>query len=516
MKHSTYRDARQALDKGETNCETLVSSFFKEIEAANKELNIFISSDKEDALSRAREIDQMLAQGVDLPLAGMVMGIKDVICIKGKPVTCGSRILEGFNSLFSATAVDRLYEAGALFIGKTNCDEFAMGSSNENSAFGPVKNPANPEYVPGGSSGGSAAAVAAGMCHTSLGSDTGGSVRQPAAFCGVVGLKPTYGRVSRYGLVAYASSFDCIGPIGHSVGDVADILQVIAGADPNDSTSSAVPVSSYRDALTGSVEGVRIGLPIEYYAEGLDAEIGQMIDRQVKELQRQGATIKEVSLPNTEYGVATYYILATAEASSNLARYDGIRYGYRTDVDAVRASVKKREGRLTEELNAMRKAGDTAQVEVLEKEIRLLPSLLEEVYATTRSEGFGDEVKQRILLGTYVLSAGYYDAYYGKAQRARSLIRQDFEEVFNDVDVLLTPATPTPGFKIGSRVEDPLAMYLEDIYTVNANLAGIPGLVVPIGNHSIGLPVGMQLLSRHFDESVLLRVGDAVMNSQNV
>ena len=516
MKYRTYRDARTALDKGETNCETLVSSFFKEIDAANEELNIFISLDKEDAISRARDLDQKLAQGADLPLAGMVMGIKDVICIKGKPVTCGSRMLDGFNSLFSATAIDRLYDAGAIFIGKTNCDEFAMGSSNENSAFGPVKNPVNPEYVPGGSSGGSAAAVAAGMCHTSLGSDTGGSVRQPAAFCGVVGLKPTYGRVSRYGLVAYASSFDCVGPLGHSVGDVADVLQVIAGVDPNDSTSAAVQVGDYRAAMTGSMEGVRIGMPKEYYAEGLDPEIERMLEQQVKELEQQGAIVKDVSLPNTEYGIATYYILATAEASSNLARYDGVRYGYRTDVNAVRASVKQRDLELTQALNAMRKEGNAAQVEVLEKEIRMQPSLLEEVYAATRSEGFGDEVKQRILLGTYVLSAGYYDAYYGKAQKARSLIRKDLDAVFEEVDVLVTPATPTPGFKIGSQVEDPLAMYLGDVYTVTANLAGIPGLVVPIGNHSIGLPVGMQLLGRHFEESLLFRVGDVVMNNRNL
>ena len=515
MKYRTYRDARQALDKGETNCETLVSSFFKEIDASNELLNVFISTDHEGAVSRAREIDGMLAAGADLPLAGMVMGIKDVICIKGKPVTCGSRILEGFNSLFSATAIERLYEAGAIFIGKTNCDEFAMGSSNENSAFGPVKNPANPEYVPGGSSGGSAAAVAAGMCHTSLGSDTGGSVRQPAAFCGVVGLKPTYGRVSRYGLVAYASSFDCIGPMGHSVEDVADIMQVIAGVDPNDSSSAPVQVDDYRASLTGSVEGVRIGLPKEYYTEGLDPEIARLLDIQVKELEKKGAIVKEVSLPNTEYGVATYYILAPAEASSNLARYDGVRYGYQTDVDAVRERVRERDARLSQELKAMRREGNEAQVELLEKEIRLQPSLLEEVYAATRSEGFGDEVKQRILLGTYVLSAGYYDAYYGKAQKARGLIRRDFESVFEDVDVLITPATPTPGFKIGSQIDDPLAMYLVDIYTVTANLAGIPGLVVPIGNHSIGLPVGMQLLGRHFEEGLLLRVGDVVMNNQN-
>lgn len=515
MKYSTYREARQALTKGETNCETLVSSFFDQIDAANEDLNIFISLDREGALLRARELDQMLAEGADLPLAGMVMGIKDVICIKGKPVTCGSRILEGFESLFSATAVDRLYEAGAIFIGKTNCDEFAMGSSNENSAFGPVKNPVNPEYVPGGSSGGSAAAVAAGMCHTSLGSDTGGSIRQPAAYCGVVGLKPTYGRVSRYGLVAYASSFDCIGPFGRTVEDVADVLQVMAGNDANDSTSSDVQVGSYREALTGSVEGLCIGLPEEYYAEGLDPEINSLIEKQVKQLEQQGAIIKRVSLPNTEYGIATYYILATAEASSNLARYDGVRYGHRTDVDAVREKVRARDHQMAQELSALKKEGDAAGIEALERQIRQQPSLLEEVYATTRSEGFGDEVKQRILLGTYVLSAGYYDAYYGKAQQARSLIKKDFEEAFKEVNVLLTPASPTPGFKLGSQIEDPLAMYLVDIYTVTANLVGIPGLVVPIGNHSIGLPVGMQLLGRHFEEELLLRVGDVVMKNQH-
>ena len=511
MKYSTYRDAQQALLKGETNCETLVSSFFEEIEASNDKLNVFITTDKNDALQRAKEVDRLIAQGADLPLAGMVMGIKDVICIKGKPVTCGSRMLEGFRSLFSATAIDRLYEAGAIFIGKTNCDEFAMGSSNENSAFGPVKNPVNTAYVPGGSSGGSAAAVAAGMCHTSLGSDTGGSIRQPAAFCGVVGLKPTYGRVSRYGLVAYASSFDCIGPFGNSVEDVADVLQVIAGRDSEDSTSSNEPVKHYRDAMTGSVEGIRIGLPREYYAEGLDPEIRTMLEEQIALLERKGAVVKDVSLPNTDYGIAAYYILATAEASSNLARYDGVRYGHRANVNNVRTIVKERENQLKHELAAARKEDDSARIEVLEKEIRLQPSLLEEVYATTRSEGFGDEVKQRIMLGTYVLSAGYYDAYYGKAQKARALIRKDFEDVFNEVDLLITPATPTPGFELGSQLDDPLSMYLMDIYTVNANLAGIPGLVVPIGNHSIGLPVGMQLLGRHFEEGLLFRVGDAVM-----
>ena len=515
MKYSTFRDARQAFDKGETNSETLVSSFLEQIDASNDALNIFLQVDRDDALAQARHVDQQIRSGATLPLAGMVMGIKDVICIKDKRVTCGSRMLEDFRSLYDATVIERLQAAGAILIGKTNCDEFAMGSSNENSAFGPVKNPLNPEYVPGGSSGGSGAAVAALMCHTSLGSDTGGSIRQPAAFCGVVGLKPTYGRVSRYGLVAYASSFDCIGPFGHTVEDVADVLGVIAGNDPNDSTSLDVPVDDYRAALTGSVEGVRIGLPKEYYADGLDPEIRQLIEDQVKELEKAGAIISDVSLPHTDYGIAAYYILATAEASSNLARYDGVRYGYRTDVDAVRAEVKERQLQFEAQLSAARKQGDVALLEDLEKTVRMQPSLLEEVYARTRTEGFGQEVKQRILLGTYVLSAGYYDAYYGKAQHVRSLIRHDFDEAFKDVDVLLTPATPTPPFKLASKVDDPLAMYLTDIYTVTANLAGIPGLVIPIGNHSIGLPVGMQLLSRHFEERLLLQVGDGVMRIQN-
>ena len=514
MEHSTFREARQAFDKGETNSETLVSSFFEKIDASNEELNIFLHLDREDAHAQARIIDQKVQGGASLPLAGMVMGVKDVICLKDKQVTCGSRMLEGFTSLYDATVIERLQEAGAIIVGKTNCDEFAMGSSNENSAFGPVKNPHNPEYVPGGSSGGSAAAVAATMCHTSLGSDTGGSIRQPAAFCGVVGLKPTYGRVSRYGLVAYASSLDCIGPFGHTVEDVADVLGVIAGRDPNDSTSADVPVDDYRAALTGSVEGVRVGLPVEYYAEGLDGEIRKLIDLQVKELEKAGAIISEVSLPYTDYGIAAYYVLATAEASSNLARYDGVRYGHRADVDAVRADVKERQRVLEKQISDARKGGDPLRIEELEKEMRIQPSLLEEVYARTRTEGFGKEVKQRILLGTYVLSAGYYDAYYGKAQQVRSLIRHDFETAFNDVDVLITPATPRPPFKLNSKVDDPLAMYLEDIYTVTANLAGIPGLVVPIGNHSIGLPVGMQLLGRHFEESLLLQVGDVVMRNQ--
>lgn len=512
----TFGQARKALLKGEISCEALVSSFFTQIEAHNESLNVFISTDQDGAVARARELDARLADEEDaaghIPLAGMVIGIKDVICIKGKPVTCGSRMLSGFESLYSATVIDRLYEAGAIFIGKTNCDEFAMGSSNENSFFGPVRNPRNPEYVPGGSSGGSAAAVAAQMCQVSLGSDTGGSIRQPAAFCGVVGLKPTYGRVSRYGLVAYASSFDSIGPMGHTVRDVAQVLQVIAGADPRDATSARVPVPDYASYLTGSVEGMRIGLPKEYFAEGLDQEIRSSIQAQVRKLEMAGATVVDVELPHTEYGIATYYILAAAEASSNLARYDGVRYGHRTDVNALRQESAEAKQALQRKQAEARKQGAKDELVALQDEFDNQPALLEELYVRSRTEGFGDEVKRRIMLGTYVLSSGYYDAYYGKAQRIRSLIRQDFDRAFEEVDVLLTPATPTPPFKLGSKMKDPMEMYLEDAYTVNANLAGIPGLAVPIGNHSNGLPVGLQLLGRHFNEGSLLRVGDVLMN----
>ncbi len=507
----TFEQARKALLKGETSCEALVSSFLGQIDARNEELNIFVSTDREGALLRARTLDTMLKDGAELPLAGMVMGIKDVICIKGKPVTCGSRILQGFESLFDATAIERLYNAGAIFLGQTNCDEFAMGSSNENSHYGPVKNPVNPAFVPGGSSGGSAAAVAAQMCHTALGSDTGGSVRQPAAFCGVTGLKPTYGRISRYGLVAYASSFDAIGILGNSVEDIATLLTVVAGHDENDSTSVDIEVADYKQMLTGSVEGLTIGLPAEYFAEGLDPEIRLLLEQQVAALKEAGARVKEVSLPHTEYGISTYYILATAEASSNLARYDGVRYGYRADVGAIRRDMQDQKKELEQQLVKAKRDGEATEAAVLEEQLGSQASLLNKMYVQSRTEGFGAEVKRRIMLGTYVLSSGYYDAYYGKAQRVRHLIKQDFDRVFEEVDVLLTPATPTPGFKLGSKVEDPLEMYLGDIYTVTANLAGIPGLVVPIGNHSNGLPVGMQLLGRHFEEGLLMRVGDAAV-----
>ena len=509
---STFADAHRALAAGETSCETLVSSFLDRIEADNDRLNVFTYVDRDGALGHARYLDAQRAKGSPRPLEGLVIAVKDVICIRNRPATCASRILEGFESSFDATVIARLRDAGAIFIGRTNCDEFAMGSSNENSTYGPVRNPVKDRFVPGGSSGGSAAAVAAGMCNAALGSDTGGSIRQPAAFCGTVGLKPTYGRVSRYGLVAYASSLDCIGPFTHTVEDAAILLGAIAGEDAHDSTSAPVTVPDYRQTLTGDVSGVRIGLPKEYFADGLDPEIASLIKRRVGQLEDAGASVREVSLPHTEYGIATYYILATAEASSNLARYDGVRYGYRADMQAVRRATEEERNAIRTALGEAKSAGNAAQVATLQERLDAQDSLLRRQYVETRTDGFGDEVKRRIMLGTYVLSSGYYDAYYAKAQRVRALIRQDFDRAFEAVDVLLTPATPTPAFPIGSKKDDPLEMYLSDVYTVTANLAGVPGLVVPAGSHpgADRLPIGVQLLGRHFDEALLLQVGDVL------
>ncbi len=512
MEYTTFADARRALEQGETSCEALVSSFLERIDAKNDELNAFISVDREGAMNHARYLDSQRERGNTRPLAGLILGVKDTICIRNQKVTCGSKMLADFSSLYDATAIQRLRDAGAIFIGKTNCDAFAMGSSNENSHFGPVRNPADTDRVPGGSSGGSAAAVAAGLCHAALGTDTGGSIRQPAAFCGTVGLKPTYGRVSRYGLVAFASSLDVIGPMTHSIEDAATLLSAIAGEDERDSTSAPVPVPDYTKALGGSVEGLRVGLPKEYFAEGLDDAIRSMIEQQVDQLKQAGATVEEVSLPHAEYGIATYYILATAEASSNLARYDGIRYGHRADLQATKQALAEEQQELKAALADARANNDDERVAALETELDEQESALNRLYTQSRTDGFGDEVERRIMLGTYVLSSGYYDAYYEKAQRVRTLIRNDFDRAFDDVDVLLTPVTPTPAFELGSKTDDPLEMYLSDVYTVSANLAGIPGLTVPIGTHpKADMPVGMQLLGRHFDEALLLQVGDAVM-----
>jgi aspartyl-tRNA(Asn)/glutamyl-tRNA(Gln) amidotransferase subunit A len=475
----TFAEARRALERDETSCVALVSSFLERIDADNDRINAFVYVDRDGALSHAHYLDGLRARGEARPLAGLVLGVKDNICIRGRKVTCSSRMLADFESVIDATVIERLRDLGAIFIGKTNCDEFAMGSSNESSWFGPVRNPLNEDWVPGGSSGGSAAAVAAGMCHAALGSDTGGSIRQPAAFCGAVGLKPTYGRVSRFGLVAFASSFDVIGPIANSIEDVAILLEAIAGVDPHDATSAPVIVPPYREAMNASLQGLRIGLPREYFGEGLSEAIRAAVDTQVEHLSTSGAEIIDISLPHTGYGIAAYYILTTAEASSNLARYDGVRYGFRPEREAL----------------ATAEAG----------------SPLQALYTETRTRGFGEEVKRRIMLGTYVLSSGYYEAYYARAQRVRRLIRNDFDKAFEQVDVILTPATPTPPFRIGELNDDPLAMYLEDVYTVTANLAGIPGLVIPVGDRTA--PVGLQLLGRHFEEALLMQVGEFLMRS---
>jgi len=515
MEYPTFADARRALDAGETSCEALVSSFLDRIDERDDEINAFTTIDRDGALNHARYLDSQRERGNPRPLAGLVLAVKDNICIRGYPVTCGSKMLEDFSSLYDATVIDRLRDAGAIFIGKTNCDEFAMGSSNETSHFGPVRNPHHTDYVPGGSSGGSAAAVAAGMCHAALGSDTGGSVRQPAAFCGTVGLKPTYGRVSRSGLVAFASSLDVIGPLTRNVEDAATLLNVIAGEDERDSTSAPVDVPDYTGALGEGVEGLRLGLPSEYFAEGLDENIRRMVHNQVQQLEDAGATVEEVSLPHTEYGVATYYLVATAEASSNLARYDGIRYGHRADLQETKAALRERRAELKDELATARTQGAEERVAELEAQLDDEQSTLDALYTRTRTEGFGEEVKRRIMLGTYALSAGYYDKYYEKAQRVRTLIRHDFERAFEAVDALITPTTPTPPFQLGEKTDDPLEMYLNDVYTVTANLAGLPGLTVPIGEHpdTPGLPVGLQLLGPHFDEALLLRIGQAIMGN---
>ncbi len=439
-------------------------------QAENEKYGSFLHFCPERALEAAARVDAGIAAGEPLgPLAGVPVAVKDVIVTRGVRTTCASRFLEHYVPPYDATAVVRLEQAGGVIIGKTNCDEFAMGSSTENSAYFPVKNPAAPDRVPGGSSGGSAAAVAAGQAVVALGSDTGGSIRQPASFCGVVGVLPTYGRVSRYGLVAFASSLDHIGPFGRTVKDAATLLGVIAGRDPADSTSAGVPVPDYTAGLDGSAHGFRIGVPREYFGAGLDAQVADRIQRGIDVFRRLGCEIREVSLPHTDYAIASYYIICTAEASSNLARYDGVRYS--------RRSAK----------------ADT----------------LSDMYRHSRGEGFGAEVKRRIILGTYVLSAGYYDAYYLKAQKVRTLIARDFTEAFRSVDAIVCPVSPFPAFKLGEKTADPLEMYLSDIYTITASLAGICGVSAPCGRTAEGLPVGMQILAKYFDEHRMLRLAHA-------
>ncbi len=467
----TVEEIRAAIATGELKAADLAAEYYTRIEAANPSLNAFLALGKERAQAQAARIDTLATAGESLPpLAGVPFGIKDVLVLQGSPATAGSKILEGYLPPYDATVVRRLDAAGAVLLGKLNCDEFAMGSSNENSAYGPVRNPADLDRVPGGSSGGSAAAVAAGLAIATLGTDTGGSIRQPASFCGVVGVLPTYGRVSRYGLIAFASSLDRVGPLSATVRDAATVLGVIAGHDPLDATSSYEPVPDYLAELERPVAGLKIGVPAEYFAEGLDPEVRAAVESAIDKLRGAGAEIRFISLPHTRYAVPAYYVIATAEASANLARFDGVRYGYRAP-DATTLSA---------------------------------------MYRKSRDGGFGPEVKRRIVLGTYVLSEGYYDAYYKKAQQVRTLLTQDFLKAFNEVDAIVTPVAPTPAFKIGEKADDPIAMYLADIYTVTASLAGICGISVPCGVSQAGLPIGAQILGKHFAEGMVFRVAAEV------
>ena len=461
-----FTTIRNGLKHGDTSCAEMTLEYLERIKKSD--LGAFISVFEKSALEQAHDVDQKLRDGNAGKLAGLILGIKDLIVCTTGTTTCGSNMLSNFKSPYNAYVIERLKQADAIFIGKTNMDEFAMGSSNETSFFGPVKNPLNPERVPGGSSGGSAAAVGANLCTAALGSDTGGSIRQPAAFCGVVGLKPTYGRVSRFGLVAFASSLDQIGPITRSVADSALLMNVIAGYDNRDSTCADLPVPDFTKCLDQDVKGLRIGLPKEYFTEQLDTQVEQPIRRAVEQLSAYGVEFVDVSLPHTEYGIAAYYIIAPAEASANLARYDGARYGRRAD------NIHN----------------------------------LEEMYVKSRTEGFGQEVKRRIMLGTYVLSSGYYEAYYLKAQKTRTLIKKDFNDVFNSVDCLLGPVAPTTAFKLDEKIDDPLTMYLTDVYTVPVNLAGLPAISVPCGADDKGLSVGMQFIGKPFDEETLIKVAD--------
>lgn len=466
----SIEDIHNLYAAGDAKPSEITRAALDRIEQDNERLNAYLTINREGALAAAAALDGEILSAIQTkPLAGVPVAIKDNMCTEGVRTTCGSRILGNYVPQYSATVVKKLEAAGAIIVGKTNMDEFAMGSSTENSAFGPARNPHNPDYVPGGSSGGSAVTVAAGHVPVSLGSDTGGSIRQPGSFCGVVGLKPTYGRVSRFGLVAFASSLDQIGPFAANVKDAARTLQAISGHDRHDATSANVEVPDYLSALTGDIKGLRVGVPPECFGEGLDAEVKAKVEAAIKKLEDRGAEIVEVHLPHTKYVIAVYYLIATAEASSNLARFDGVRYGFRTE------------------------------------EARTLS----ELYRRTRDEGFGAEVKRRIMLGTFALSSGYYDAYYEKAQRVRTMLVNDFAEAFKKCDVIATPTAPTPPFKIGDKSDDPLAMYLGDIYTVTINLAGLPGISVPCGNSLNGLPVGLQLIGNHFDEARLLNAAFA-------
>jgi aspartyl-tRNA(Asn)/glutamyl-tRNA(Gln) amidotransferase subunit A len=465
----TIEGVKEALAAKKVSARELAAEHYKRIAARNPELNAFLALSEERAYAQADRVDALVAAGKPLPqLAGVPIAIKDVLSTRGVRTTCGSKILEHYIPPYDATAVERLEAAGAVLLGKTNCDEFAMGSSNENSAYGPVLNPEATDRIPGGSSGGSAAAVAAGLAVASLGTDTGGSIRQPGAMCGVPAMMGSYGRVSRYGLIAFASSLDRIGPFANNVRDVANILQVIAGRDPNDSTSTTAPVPDYATEIAKPVAGLRVGIPKEYFGEGMDDGVRKKVEAGIEVLKKLGCKMVEIHMPHTDYAIAVYYIIATAEASSNLARYDGVRYGLRLNDDSLLAMYRK-----------------------------------------TRGAGFGPEVKRRIVLGTYVLSAGYYDAYYLKGQKVRALIAQDFRDAFTKVDAIVTPTSPVPAFKLGERTNDPLQMYLADIYTVTGSLAGVPGISVPCGKVCGKLPVGLQIFGPAFGEARVLQLAHA-------
>ena len=465
----TIATVRDALLTKKTSARELANDFYTRIERRNPELNAFLALCPERAYAQADRVDAAVAKGKPLPpLAGVPVAIKDVISTQGVRTTCGSKILENYTPPYDATAIERLENAGAVILGKTNCDEFAMGSSNENSAYGAVRNPVALDRVPGGSSGGSAAAVAAGLSVVALGTDTGGSIRQPGAYCGIPALMPTYGRVSRYGLIAFASSLDRIGPFATNINDAATVMSIIAGHDSNDSTSASVSVPDYLAEMEKPVTGLRIGVPEDYFGEGLDSEVKAKVQAGIALLEKLGCRRVPLKMPNTDYAIATYYVVATAEASSNLARYDGVRFG-----------------------------------------LRVQGSTLMDMYRKTRERGFGPEVKRRIMLGTYALSSGYYDAYYLRAQKVRSLIARDFSNAFEKVDAILTPTAPIPAFKLGEKTADPLQMYLADIYTVTGSLAGIPGISVPCGKTAAGLPIGMQIFASHFGEARILQLARA-------
>jgi aspartyl-tRNA(Asn)/glutamyl-tRNA(Gln) amidotransferase subunit A len=469
MTNWTINGVKEGLAAKKVSARELAAEHYKRIAARNPELNAFLELSEERAYAQADRIDALVAAGKPLPpLAGVPIAIKDVLSTRGVRTTCGSKILEHYIPPYDATAVERLEAAGAVLLGKTNCDEFAMGSSNENSAYGPVLNPEATDRIPGGSSGGSAAAVAAGLAVAALGTDTGGSIRQPGAMCGVPAMMGSYGRVSRYGLIAFASSLDRIGPFANNVRDVATVLQTIAGRDPNDSTSTTAPVPDYVKEIAKPVAGLRIGIPMEYFGEGMDVDVRKKVEAGIEVLKKLGCKMVEIRMPHTDYAIAVYYIIATAEASSNLARYDGVRYGLRVNDDSLLSMYRK-----------------------------------------TRGAGFGPEVKRRIVLGTYVLSAGYYDAYYLKGQKVRALIAQDFRDAFTKVDAIVTPTSPVPAFKLGERTNDPLQMYLADIYTVTGSLAGIPGISVPCGRICGKLPVGLQIFGPAFGEARVLQLAHA-------